>query len=134
TTGWSSRSSFSSKFDPMTMAFLKILVKKGREALLRDIAKEAISEFRKIKHITTVRLTTAVKLSDSVVEAIRKKLDASDTTDKNVEITTRVNPELIGGFVLEYDDKLYDASVTHQLEQAKKGFKDNLYISQIIAG
>jgi F-type H+-transporting ATPase subunit delta len=124
---------FAGKYDPLTMAFLRILLKKGREALLVDIAKEFIEQYKVIKHISTVKVTSAVKLSQQALDTIRQKLISSGATEQNVEITTQVNPELIGGVVIEFGDKLYDASVLHKLNLLKKEFKDNLYISQIMA-
>ncbi|MCR9289017.1 MAG: ATP synthase F1 subunit delta [Bacteroidetes bacterium] len=124
---------FEGKFDEMTMAFLEILLRKGRESILPEIAKEFLTQYKIIKHISNVKLITATELGKDTVEAIRKELVASVSTDDNVVIETEVDPELIGGFVLEYDDKLYDASVKHKLDLLSKNFKDNLYISQIIA-
>ncbi len=124
---------FGGKYDEITLAFLRILLRKGREALLIEIANEFDLQYKVIKHITTVKLTTAVKLSDEAVKAIHAKLLASNTTDQNVELTTEVDPDIIGGFVIEFGDRLYDASVAHKLEQMKKNFKGNLYISQIMA-
>ncbi len=125
---------FEGKYDELTMAFLTILLKKGREAALVDIANEYIIQYKIIKHISTVKLTTASKLSDAALDTIRQKLVASNVTDNNVEITTIVDPKLIGGFVIEFDNRLYDTSVQHKLNLLKKEFKDNLYISQIMAG
>ena len=124
---------FDGKFDELTLAFLDILLKKGREAILPEIAKDFLVQYKAIKHISTVTLTTAAALGKDAVEAIRQKLVASNVTDDNVEIVTKVDENLIGGFVLEFDDKLYDASVKHKLDILSKDFKDNLYISQIMA-
>lgn len=125
---------FTGKYDELTMAFLRILLKKGREPLLADIGAEFVQQYKKLNHISSVKLTTASNLSDSAVAAIKKKLLESTSTDQVIELETAVNPELIGGFVVEFEDKLYDASVAHKLGLLKKEFKDNLYISQIIAG
>jgi F-type H+-transporting ATPase subunit delta len=124
---------FAGKYDEMTMAFLQILLRKGRESQLADIASEYIAQYKAIKHITSVKLTTAAKLSDASVKSIQDKLVASTNTDQNIELVTDVDSELIGGFVIEFEDRLYDASVAHKLGLMKKNFKDNLYISQIMA-
>lgn len=124
---------FAGKYDEMTMAFLRILLRKGREAHLAEIANEYILQYKIIKHISTVKLVTASPLSEESVKAIHAKLLASNATDNNVELVTEVNPDLIGGFVILFEDKLYDASVAHKLDLMKKNFKDNLYISQIMA-
>ena len=121
------------KFDELTMAFLKILVNKGRESLLPEIGKEFINQYRKIKHISIVKVTTATKLTDAQLKEIKDKLVASSVTDDKVELITEVDPELIGGFVVEFDDRLYDASIKHQLRKLKKDFESNLYVSQVIS-
>lgn len=124
---------FTGKYDELTMAFLKILLKKGREPLLADIGKEFVAQYKRYSHISSVKLTTAAKLSDASINTIRQKLIDSTATDQKVELETVVNPDLIGGFVVEFEDRLYDASVAHKIALLKKEFKDNLYISQIIA-
>lgn len=124
---------FEGKYDELTMAFLRILISKKREMYLPEIANEFLQEYKKFKHITTVKLTTAIPLSEASLEAIHKKLTESTATDSNVELRTNVDANLLGGYILEFDDNVYDASIKHKLEQLKKEFDDNLYISQIIA-
>ncbi len=124
---------FGGKYDEMTMAFLRILLRKGREAQLSEIANEYILQYKVINHISTVKLVTAAPLSEDAVKAIHAKILASGATGKTVELVTQVDPELIGGFVIQFEDRLYDASVAHKLGIMKKNFKDNLYISQIMA-
>lgn len=111
---------FLDKYDEMTMAFLRILVNKGREPYLPEVAEEFITQYKKIKHITTVKVTTAQPMTAAALQALEAKLMASDATATSVEIETAVNPELIGGFVLELDDKIYDASVAQKLEDVKR--------------
>ncbi len=121
---------FKKGFDETTMAFFYIVLRKGREGLLPEIAEEFIAQYKEIKHISTVKLKMASQFSDETIEQIRKKLEASDATDENVEIITEVDESLIGGFVVELKDKLYDASVAHQLDKMKKGFTKNQYQKQ----
>jgi len=61
------------------------------------------------------------------LESIKAQLKGSSQTAANVEIETAVNPDLIGGFVIEFADKLYDASVAHKLSKLKKEFTGNQY-------
>jgi F-type H+-transporting ATPase subunit delta len=121
------------KYDDMTMAFLKILIDKGRENYLPEIGKEFIKQYRKINHISIVKVKTATTLSEDQMKEIKSKLLASSVTDDKVHLVTEVDPDLIGGFVVEFDDRLYDASVKHQLRKLKKEFESNLYISQVIS-
>lgn len=111
---------FEKSFDPISFGFFNILLKKGREAYLPEIAHEFVSQYEAIKKITKVKLTTAEKLDDSVLNQIKNKLGQASSTRDNIEIETKVKSDIIGGFVLEYDDKLYDASVSNQLRIMRK--------------
>jgi len=124
---------FDGKFDPLTMAFMKILVDKGREGYLPEVAKEFNELFKTRNEISSIKIITAKKLSDDAVASIKNKLEESSNTYKNIEIETEVQPDLIGGFVIEFDDKLYDTSVKHKLALLRKEFQDNLYKSMIVA-
>jgi len=123
---------FGGKLDELTMGFINILATKGREAYIPEITDEYMDQYKRIKHISTVKLTTATELDEATVEAIRKQLEESKVTDENVEMVTSVDPELIGGFIIEMEDKIYDASVANKLEDLKRDFKGNLYVSKIV--
>ena len=121
---------FAGKFDKLTVAFLDIVTRKSRETYLPEITEEFIAQYKALQHISTVKLTTATKLNEAAIAKIKEKLVASDVTDLNVEIETAVNPDLLGGFVLEFDDKLYDASVAHKIKQLKKEFAKNTFVKK----
>ena len=122
---------FGGKLSDLTMSFIKICVDKGREGLLPDISTEFLAAHKRMQGITTVKVTAATPLSTEAVEAIRKQLVASSDTLAKVEIEVKVDPELIGGYVVEFGDKLYDASIAHKLDVLKKDFVGNIYESQI---
>ncbi len=124
---------FEGKYDELTLAFLNILARKGREVILADIVKAFKILYKKEKNISTVTFTTAVEMGMDTIEAIKKKLHTGSFTSKNIEIYTEVDPDIIGGFIVRFDDKIYDASISNKLDELRKEFKDNLYISQIIA-
>lgn len=124
---------FKGKYDELTMAFLRILVNKGREMYLPEVANEFVDQYKKLKHISTVKVRSAVPLSEATLKAIHDKLQASQSTDEKVELITEVDESLIGGLVLEFEDKIYDASIAHKLEKMHREFGDNLYISKIVA-
>ena len=110
---------------------INILIRKGREEHLPEIAAEFLIQYKHIKHVSTVKLTTAKPLSKEALKAIHDRLVNSIRTDDVVEIETKVDPKLIGGFIIEFDGNVYDTSVSHKLDQLKKEFKDNLYVSLI---
>jgi F-type H+-transporting ATPase subunit delta len=122
---------FDGKMDELTMSFVNIITKKGREAYLPEISESFINQYRLFNKISKIMVTTAQPLSAADFESIKSKLSASVDTLDNLEIETKVDPSLIGGFVIEIGDKLYDASVSHKLEQLKKQFSGNAYAAKI---
>ncbi len=120
---------FENKFEELSLSFLNLILVKGREEHLPDICQEFMEQYREIKEISIVRLITAAPFSDSSIQAIRKKLESSGVTRKNVKIEPEIDPSLIGGFILEFEDKLYDASVKYKLEQLKKDVRSSVAIN-----
>lgn len=121
---------FSGKMDDLTLAYMNLLANKGREGYLAEIAAEFVNQYKALKHITTVKVTTAAPMTDEVMDAVRQQLLKSGITHSNLDIQTAIDPELIGGFVLEFDNKRYDSSVAHKLEELKSQFGKNLYVKE----
>jgi len=121
---------FKDKMDVLTMSYLRLLVNKHREMYLPEIAAEFIHQYKVMKHITLVRVISASPLSENVLSDLRNKLLASGITTENLEIEVVVNPSLIGGFILEFDNKRYDASVAAKLVELKSDFMQNQYVRE----
>jgi len=119
---------FTGKLDPLSKSFIDIVLRKGREDLLPEIVKAFETQYKAHKKITEVKLITAAPLSNEKLEAIKSKLLDSKVTDESVEISTVVDPDIIGGFIIEVGDKLYDASVSHKLAKLRKEFVGNEYV------
>ena len=51
--------------------------------------------------------------------------------EADVELIKEIDPSIIGGFILEFDGKVYNASLLHSLDQLKKKFNENLYIKNL---
>ncbi len=121
---------FKGKLDVLTMLYLKLLVTKNREGYLPEITAEFGEQYKVLKKITSVTITSAAPLSEDVLADLRAKILASGVTSENLDITTKVDPKLIGGFVLKFDNKRYDASIAHKLEELKSQFTQNLYVKE----
>lgn len=118
------------KISELTAAFVTLLIKKGRENYLPEIADAFIAEYNKRNGISIVKVTTAAPLSEEAKQSILQKLKAEAGFDK-IQLETSVKENLIGGFVLEYNNNLVDASVARDLRDIKKQFQQNLYIHNI---
>ncbi len=116
---------FGDSFDATTMAFLRIIIKKRREEFLPDIAKAFVAQYMSMKNITAATIITANALPESTIADIIQRLTADGVVTGEVDMTVQVDPTLIGGFVLEFGDKRYDASISHKLETLRKEFSAN---------
>ncbi|MBK9984887.1 MAG: ATP synthase F1 subunit delta [Saprospiraceae bacterium] len=118
---------FKGNMDKLTSSFLHIIIRKGREAQLAEIGHEFINQYRVIKNISIVNVVSAEPIGEETLSSIRKKLIESKMTRGNIEFKTSVDKDLIGGFVISFEDRLYDASVSHQLDLLRKQFTGKEY-------
>ncbi len=118
------------KVSLLTHSFTNLLVKKGRENELPEMAKAFIEQYNTLKGIHQVTLTTAVDLSDAMKKSIEDKVKAENEF-ATVELTTKTDERLIGGFVLEFDNNLVDASIARDLKDIKRQFLNNDFVSKI---
>ena len=106
------------KVSEETIDFLNLEIENGREMYTQDILRNMLIIYRKEQGITAVTLTSATPLSKeqekSVADLVKK------TRNTEVELQTKVDPSLIGGFILRVEDQQYDASVSSRLKQIKK--------------
>lgn len=112
---------FGSKVHQITNSFLKLVVNKGRAAILFDTAKQFIAQYNTIKGIVTAEVTSAIALTDAskaeVVALVKKEIGANE-----VIVKEKVDEKLIGGFILKVGDKQFDASIASGLNKLKKEF------------
>jgi len=97
---------------------------------LLEIADAFISQYNTLKGIHQVTLTTAVEISDDVKNAIEQKVKAAQQFGK-IELTTTTDESIIGGFVLEFNNNLLDASIARDLRDIKKQFMNNEFVNKI---
>ena len=74
--------------------------------------------YRQEEGIRTAVLTSSQLLSDSIVLQVQQMLEKE--FQSKVELSQKVNPEIIGGFVLRIGDQQYDASILNQLKKIKE--------------
>lgn len=118
------------KITKLTSVFIDLLNVKGREANLAEIAQAFIGLYTEMNDIHHVVLTTAIPVSDQLKNEIAERLHTEAGLGK-VELESKVREELIGGFILEYNNNLVDASILRDLRDVRKQFEQNVYIHQI---
>lgn len=110
---------FGDKMDEMTMAFFNLLTKKSREEGLVEIGKSFIEQYNIINAITSVVLTTAGDMEESFMTSVTEKLNANGING-TINIEKIIDPSIIGGFILQIGDQLFDSSVKRKMELIKK--------------
>jgi F-type H+-transporting ATPase subunit delta len=120
---------FKGKVNKLTLAFFDIITRKNREPLLPGIAREFHNSYNEYKGISKAVVTSAVpldaKLRSEFETMVRKYSDK-----KSVELIERVDPEMIGGFVLNVGDRQIDASIKNKIKALKVKFSQNPYIKE----
>lgn len=109
---------FSQKVNSLTLNFLHLIAKNKREVHIPAICSNFLALTRADQNIKSALLTTATEIDAETIKKIEilmgKELDAK------IELSSKINPEIIGGLVLRMDDIQYDASVATQLKKIKQ--------------
>jgi F-type H+-transporting ATPase subunit delta len=97
----------------LTKRFIGVVLEEDREDILQFMANSYITLYRQQKNITRGKLITATAVSPETEQKMKQMVESR--TQGTVEFQTEVNPEIIGGFILEYDTYRMDASVQTKL-------------------
>ena len=101
------------KASDLTKAFIQLVLKEDREGVMQFIANSYVTLYRQQKNVIRGRLITAAQVSPATEQKMRQMVESK--TNGTVEFETEVNPDIIGGFILEYDTYRMDASVKAKL-------------------
>lgn len=97
----------------LTKAFIRLVLKEDREGVMQFIANSYVTLYRRQKNVIRGRLITAARVTAETEQKMRRMVESK--TNGTVEFETEVNPDIIGGFILEYDSYRMDASVKAKL-------------------
>lgn len=104
--------------DDAVMNFLELLVEKHRMPVLFRIRRELDRMWEQVNRLLPVEITSAVALEESVTERIGEEIGRQ--TGQRVQLTSTVDPDVIGGIVLRVGNSILDASIRHRLESLRK--------------
>ena len=93
--------------------FIGLVLKEDRESVMQFIANSYVTLYRQQKNVIRGRLITAAAVSPETEQKMRQMVESK--TNGTVEFESQVNPDIIGGFILEYDTYRMDASVKTKL-------------------
>lgn len=104
--------------DPAIVNFLETLLERHRMPVVFRIRDEYGRLWDQENRLLPVEVTSAVDLDDATVKSIGERI--GDQTGQRVELTSRVDPSILGGIVLRVGNSILDASIKHRLDQLRK--------------
>jgi F-type H+-transporting ATPase subunit delta len=107
---------FGEALDPLVRNFLMLLVDRGRISFLDGICQKYQSLLRKLNQVVLAEVTSTLELNDAQKHTIREKVIAM-TGARQVDIETRLDPDLIGGVIIKVGSQVVDASLKGQLRR-----------------
>jgi len=126
------RAVFENRVTPLTFSFFDLVFSKRREWVLPEIAEAFFESYREMKGIEIIDITTAVEISDELKETIHNRFqNLKKFQNKTIEIRSKVDESILGGFIAQSHDILFDASIKNDLQYIGKQFLENLYIQRI---
>ncbi len=104
--------------DPAFMNFLEALIERHRTPVIFRIRSRFEELWDAEKRLLPVEVTSAVPLDRATVQSIGDRV--GEQTGNTIELTSVVNPEILGGIVLRVGNFILDASIRNSLEQLRK--------------
>lgn len=103
---------------------VKILCERHSVHTFRDVCRAYVALYNESRGIVTVEAVTAIKMTDSQIEALRTKL--AQETGKTIIINNTIEPEILGGIKLRYLGRQLDASLKTRLDNFEKSLKNTV--------
>jgi F-type H+-transporting ATPase subunit delta len=104
--------------DETVVNFLELLIEKHRMPVLFRIRREYDVMWERENKVLPVEITSAVELDEQTVKGIGDRI--GQQTGQRVELTARVQPEILGGVVLRVGNQILDASIRNRLERLRR--------------
>ncbi|MGI8845256.1 MAG: ATP synthase F1 subunit delta [Thermoleophilaceae bacterium] len=104
--------------DDNLMRFLELLAERHRMPVLFRIRRAFDDLWRVENKRLPVKVTSAIELDQDMVDDIGKKIE--EQTGQRIELSSNVDPDVLGGLVLQVGNMVLDASVRNRLEKLRK--------------
>jgi F-type H+-transporting ATPase subunit delta len=104
--------------EPVFMNFLEALIERNRMPVIFRIRTRYDELWEDERDLLSVQVTSAIELDKATVSSIGDRIGAQ--TKRTVELTSAVDPDILGGIVLRVGNVILDASIRNRLEQLRK--------------
>jgi F-type H+-transporting ATPase subunit delta len=104
--------------DEHFLRFLELLAERHRMPVVFRIRREVDRLWAQKQRLLPVTITSAVELDEGAAKDVAKKIE--EQTGQKVELTTNVDPDVLGGLVMQVGNMVLDASVRARLERLRK--------------
>ena len=104
--------------NPELMNFLEALIERHRMPAIFRIQTEFMSLWDEARKLLPVQIVSAVELDPETVKTLGDRI--GEQVDRKIELTSEVDPEILGGIVLRVGNLILDASIRNRLEQLRK--------------
>lgn len=112
---------------PEVHRLFKLLNENRRLPLLKTVAEKFAIQYNTYKNNQTATVITAVPLTDDLKKQVLQKVEEL-TKNKNITLENKVDPSLIGGYILRVGDVQYNASIAFKLNRLKQDFQEKLFV------
>ncbi|MEB3278463.1 ATP synthase F1 subunit delta [Capilliphycus salinus ALCB114379] len=107
---------FREEMNPFVRNFVMLLIDRGRILFLEPIGQQYLALLRQLNKTVLAEVTSTVELNDGQRHSLSEKVKGM-TGAENVEISTKIDPELIGGVIIKVGSQVIDASLRGQLRR-----------------
>jgi ATP synthase F1 delta subunit len=104
--------------NPEFVNFLEALIERHRMPVIFRMRERYDHMWEEARKLLPVEVTSAIELDDAIVQSIGERV--GEQTGLKVELSSRVDPEILGGIVLRVGNLILDASIVNRLEQLRK--------------
>lgn len=115
---------FGSVVTAKTLGLLMIMIQNKREPYIKDVTTAFVNMYDGLHNVTKVILTTAVDVDGATLDNIKNIITAKTGYD-NLVVTSRVDSNILGGFIAQVNDKVIDASVIARLKKVSNELINN---------
>ena len=109
---------FGTAVEKTVLHLMYVMVKRGRYRYLQDTIRAFIKKSREARGILEAIVTVAEPLTDTLRDDVQAKLQAM--TGKDVIVSVRQDPRIMGGIIIQIGDKRIDGSIARRLDELKK--------------